>query len=81
VEKELIIRKVRTASGAIAVQLIRYEHSKRIVVRHIGSSHTDEELSALYQNAEIMREQLSKQLSLFPVVAEKVSLCLQIACS
>lgn len=70
-EKELIIRKVRTASGAIAVQLIRYEHNKRIVVRHIGSSHTAEELAALYQSAEIVREQLSNQLSLFPVVAEK----------
>lgn len=61
----LSIRKVRTASGAIAVQLIRYAHGKRIIVRHIGSSHTDEELSVLYREAEIVREQLSLQPSLF----------------
>jgi len=34
------IRKVRTASGAIAVQVIRYTQGKLIIVRHIGSSHT-----------------------------------------
>lgn len=61
----LSIRKVRTASGAIAVQIIRYAQGKRIIVRHIGSSHTDEELAVLYQEAEIVREQLSLQPSLF----------------
>lgn len=68
---ELIIRKVRTASGAIAVQLIRYDRGKRVVVRHIGSSHTDEELAVLYRDAEIMREQLCNQLSLFPIAEER----------
>jgi hypothetical protein len=61
---DLSIRKVRTASGAIAVQVIRYAQGKRIIVRHIGSSHTDEELAVLCQEAEIVREQLSLQPSL-----------------
>jgi len=61
----LRIRKVRTASGAIAVQVIRYQRGKRIVVRHVGSAHTEEELTVLYREAEIIREQLSSQLSLF----------------
>lgn len=63
----LSIRKVRTASGATAVQVIRYAQGKRIIVRHIGSSHTDEELEVLCQEAEVVREQLSFQPSLFPI--------------
>ncbi len=63
----LFIRKVRTASGATAVQVFRYAQSKRIIVRHIGSSHTDEELAVLCHEAEIAREQLSLQPSLFPI--------------
>lgn len=64
---DLTIRKVRTASGAIAVQVIRYNQGKRIIVRHIGSSHTDEELAVLCREAEIVREQLSSQPSLFSI--------------
>ena len=63
----LIIRTVKTASGATAVQIIRYENKKRIVVRHIGSAHTDDELTVLRHEAELIREQLSPQLSLFPL--------------
>jgi transposase len=65
--RNLSIRKVRTASGAIAVQVIRYIEGKRVIVRHIGSAHTDEELTMLYQEAEIVREQLSNQPSLFSI--------------
>ncbi len=64
---DLSIRKVRTSSGATAVQIIRYVQGKRIIVRHIGSAHTDEELTVLCQKAEIAREQLSPQLPLFPI--------------
>ena len=62
---ELKIRKVRTSSGATAVQVIRYEQGKRIVVKHIGSARTDDELTVLYSQAEIIREQLCRQPSLF----------------
>lgn len=61
----LIIRTVRTASGATAVQIIQYANNKRIVVKHIGSAHTDDELAALHSEAERVREKLSPQLSLF----------------
>jgi transposase len=71
---DLTIRKVRTASGAIAVQVIRYHQGKRIVVRHIGSSHTDEELTVLCREAEMIREQLSMQLSLFPIAEKQPNL-------
>jgi len=64
----LSIRKVGTASGATAVQVIRYAQGKRINVRHIGSDHTDEELVALCQKAEIIREELSLQPSLFSMI-------------
>jgi transposase len=64
----LSIRKVRTASGAIAVQVIKYAQGKRVIVRHIGSSHSEEELTILCQEAEIVREQLSLQPSLFSII-------------
>lgn len=67
-KNDLIIRTVKTASGAQAVQIIRYENNKRIVVRHIGSAHTDDELTVLRREAELIREQLIPQLSLFPLV-------------
>jgi len=62
---DLRIRTVRTASGARAVQIIRYAHTKRMVVKHMGSAHTEEELLLLRREAERVREQLSPQLSLF----------------
>lgn len=63
---ELKIRKVCTASGSMAVQIIRYDSGKRIIVKHVGSAKTDDELAVLCQEAEQLREQLSQQLLLFP---------------
>lgn len=65
---DLIIRTVRTATGATAVQIIQYANNKRIVVKHIGSAHTDDELAALRSEAEHVRAELSPQLSLFPSI-------------
>ena len=62
--KDIIIRTVRTASGATAVQLIRYENKKRIIVKHVGSAHTENELTALQCEAERLQAELSTQLSL-----------------
>jgi hypothetical protein len=58
------IRKVKTASGATAVQ-IAYKHKGRIIkIIHIGSAHNDEELNILLMLA---RKQLQEnQLELFP---------------
>jgi len=63
---DLTLRTVKTASGAKAVQIIRYESGKRIVVKHVGSAHTDDELKILEQKAEELREALCVQPSLFP---------------
>ncbi len=32
------IRIVKTASGAKAVQVVRYENNKRLIVQHVGSA-------------------------------------------
>ena len=41
------IRKVRTASGAIAVQIAQKRYGRIFKIVHIGSAHTDEELQIL----------------------------------
>src|SRR5579862_973553 len=71
---DLSIRKVRTQSGATAVQLVRYVNRKRVVVRHMGSAHTDQELQVLRQEAERTREELRVQLSLFAEKHERTKL-------
>lgn len=68
---DLTIRKVRTGSGATAVQIIKYVKRKRVIVRHIGSANTADELTVLLQEAEILREQLCSQPSLFAKIEQK----------
>ena len=60
------IRKVKTASNNIAVQIVKYVNRKRIVAKHIGSAHNKDEEKILWENAEkwIVRE--TKQIPLFP---------------
>ena len=41
------VRKVRTASGATAVQIAETVQGRRRIVEHIGSAHTEAELAAL----------------------------------
>jgi hypothetical protein len=41
------IRVVKTASKAKAVQAVRYQNNKRIIVTHFGSAHTQQELDDL----------------------------------
>lgn len=68
---DLSIRKVRTGSGAIAVQIIKYVKRKRVIVRHIGSANTDDELNVLLREAEIVKEQICVQPSLFAKIEQK----------
>ena len=70
---DLTIRKVRTGSGSIAVQVVRYIKRKCIVVRHIGSAKTDDEVTVLLQEAEIIKVQMSAQLSLFSMIEDQPS--------
>jgi hypothetical protein len=45
----VFLRKVKTASGATAVQIARRANRRDVVVEHLGSAHTDAELAALMQ--------------------------------
>jgi hypothetical protein len=45
------VRKVRTASGATAVQIAVKQGGRRTIIEHVGSAHTDSELAALMQLA------------------------------
>ncbi len=45
------IRRVRTASGATAVQIGEYAGGRQRIVRHVGSAHTDAELGVLLARA------------------------------
>jgi len=60
------IRVTKTASLSIAVQVVRYNQRKLIVAKHIGSAHTDAEVSALKSIAREWIEKKSKLHSLFP---------------
>lgn len=59
------IRVVKTGSGSLAVQVIRYENRKRIVYKHIGSAHNEEELKALKHLAGEVVQDVSMQIALF----------------
>jgi len=60
------LRTTKTASDATAVQVVRYDYRKRIVVKHIGSAHTPEDLLSLKQTARNWIEQETHQQRLFP---------------
>lgn len=60
------IRVVKTASKARAVQVVRYQNNKRIIVQHIGSAHNEAELEELMLLAQEWVKDYSKQLSVFP---------------
>lgn len=60
------IRVVKTASKARAVQVVRYQNNKRIVLHHIGSAHTEEALNDLMILAEEWIKDNTSQLSIFP---------------
>lgn len=60
------IRVVKTGSNANAVQVVRYQNNKRIVLQHIGSAHSEESLHDLKLLAEEWIKDSTKQLSIFP---------------
>jgi hypothetical protein len=58
------IRTTKTSSGATAVQAVKYENRKTIVLKHFGSARTPVELSALMRDCEIWLAEYTKQSSL-----------------
>jgi transposase len=60
------IRVVKTASKALAVQVVHYRNNKRLILQHLGSAHSDQELNDLMLLAEEWIKNYSGQLSVFP---------------
>jgi transposase len=58
-------REVKTKAGSRCLQVVRYTNGKRVIIKHIGTGHTPEELMALKEIARSYIEDLSKQGSLF----------------
>ena len=52
----VFIRRVRTASGATAVQIAEYVRGRQRIVEHVGSAHTEAELGVLLQRARELLE-------------------------
>ncbi len=59
------ISVVKRASKASAVQVVRYQYNKRVILQHIGSAHNDEELNELILIAEEWIKDFSNQLTIF----------------
>ena len=58
-------RVIITKSKASAVQVVRYEARKRVVVKHIGSANNEQELLALKLLAGQVICELTMQLTMF----------------
>lgn len=59
------IRKTKTASGATAIQVVRYVDRKLTIGKHIGSGRSDSELNALIKIARNWIKKTTRQESLF----------------
>ena len=64
------IRKTKTASGATAVQIVRYQHRRVVVLKHIGSARSKNELATLIKQAEALIDAYTPQLPLLPHVSD-----------
>ena len=47
----MFVRKTRSSSGAVTVQVMRKVDGRDVVVAHVGSAHTDADLGILLQRA------------------------------
>lgn len=68
------VRKVKTKSGSIAVQVVQYVGHLSIIAKHIGSGKNESEINILRQKAFDWMDEQSGQLSLFPDQKQKVLL-------
>ena len=67
------MRKVRTGSGAVAVQVVTKAHGAVIDIEHVGSAHTDAELALLLHTARELLHPGQGELDLGPVQEAPVS--------
>jgi transposase len=68
------VRTTKTTSGATAVQVVRYRYRKMLVLKHIGSAHSKEDIASLKQIANQWIEQETRQQRLLPEETKKPSL-------
>lgn len=66
------IRKVRTSSGSIAVQVVEYQGHKSKIIKHIGSGKATEEITALIGQARQWISAQTKQVSFFADPQQKI---------
>ena len=69
----LHIRTTKTSSKATAVQIVEYVRRKMIILIHIGSAHSEEEILSLKQIASEWILKNDKQTSLFSTLDKKNS--------
>lgn len=67
----LYIRVVKTKGKSRSVQVYRYQNSKRVIVKHIGSATTDEEVISLQEMARLFIADYTKQAYLFEEISPK----------
>ena len=60
------IRVVKTASKAKAVQVVRYQNNKRVILHHVESVHSEADLANLTLSAQEWIKDYSSQLSTVP---------------
>ena len=65
---DLTIRKVKTASGATAVQVVRNEGKRRAIIKHVGSAHSESECDLLMAEAVKYAEAHRRQPYLLPEI-------------
>ncbi|MBI4975282.1 IS1634 family transposase [Candidatus Peregrinibacteria bacterium] len=66
------IRKTKTGSGATAVQIVKYVNRKVVVLKHVGSARSPDEIDALVESAEVWISQEIPQISLFQKIPQRV---------
>lgn len=59
------IRTVKTSSSSYTIQVVRYKNRKTIIIKHIGSAKTKEDISLLKKKAREHIQKISKQIGLF----------------
>lgn len=74
------VRVVKTKGKSRSVQVFRYEQGKRVIVKHIGSGNTDEEIAALTEVAQSYINDVSLQASLFADIKQHHSLVMLSQC-
>ncbi len=61
----LHIRTVKTKGNSRSVQVFRYQNSKRIILKHIGSGTSEEEITSLEEMARVFIADFTRQSYLF----------------